>query len=248
MSAAHPRFVLFWEAPMTDTPPPRPEDYKIPSTYRYPRRYAPRDFDEQVAVLRNWWPAIDPDSAWRYRKNLGTTELPHRAEGLFVLVSPHFFRSRETGVRDVLAALREQRRGKFRSYLDGKLDVAHLQQRKRTMEASNRLLIEQGGDLLVVPAQFGARRKGKTTVKHPDPNEFNLDMLSVGCMLLTHPHRFVHDSDLHVNCGGEEVARYAPRSFTHTPYFQFVRGKLRLDSMITDMTFPHDGAATGFLI
>lgn len=181
--------------------------------------------------------------------------MPAHAEGLFCFLSPTFFGSRETGIREMLAALREQRRGRFRNYQDGKLNILHLRVRSKTQRLLSHVSIEQPGDLWVGYAQFGRYRSGKPTVQHPLENEFNLDLLSVGSMLLSHPRRFVHDTDLHANCGGEtfrpDVKRLVGKethkaAFSYTPFFQFQKGKLRFDAYPTETDFPNDGAVTAF--
>jgi hypothetical protein len=108
----------------------------------------------------------------------------------------------------------------------------------------------------VAPAQFGAWRRGKSTVQHPLDNEFNLDLLSVASMILAHPKRFVHDTDLHANCGGETFrprvqqllgAETHKATFSYTPFFQFHKGKLRFDAYPTETEFKPDGAITAFV-
>ncbi len=226
----------------------------IPDVHTYPRRYALRTFDEQVVELRRWFPRLDIDAAWRrVRGPFSEVPVPAHAEGLFCFISPSFFGSRETGIREALAALREQRRGRFRNYHDGRLSPLHLRVRSKTQRLLTHVAIEQPGDLWVGYAQFGGYRRGKPTVQHPLEHEFNLDLLSVASMVLSHPRRFVHDTDLHANCGGEtfrpHVTKLLPReslkqSFLYTPFFQFVRGKLRFDAYPTDTDFRNDGAVT----
>jgi hypothetical protein len=226
-----------------------PQGSAIPSSYRYPRRYAIRQFDSQAAELRNFFPRLDPDPAWRLLKRMHEYPAPPRSEGIFLFINSTFFGRREVGVREVVAALREQRRGRFRSYLDGKFDSAHLRLRTTAMRGLQRVLVSQLGDIWIAYAQFGKCHQGKVYERHLDSvrGEFNLDLLSVSSMILTHPNRFVHDTDLHANCGGDQVAMRPRAGFTNTPFFQYQRGKLRLDVFDTEVPFPHDGAVTAFV-
>jgi hypothetical protein len=229
----------------------------------YPRRHAIRSFESQVEELRRWWPRLEVDAAWRRLKGpFSEAPMPRHAEGLFCFLQPGFFGSRDTGTREVLAALREQRRGRFRSYQDGKIDAAHFRLRTRTERFLMQISIQQRGDIWIGYAQFGKERQGKATVQHPLDDEFNLDVLSVGSMLLTHPRRFVHTTDLHAHCGGERYRPILPlhrngkrttspaevkSTFSHTPFFEFDRGKLRFNALPKELEFPRDGAVTAFI-
>lgn len=63
-----------------------------------------------------------------------------------------------------------------------------------------------GGNLLVVPAQFGFLRRGCSHRRAHElflENEFGLGIVAVVSMLLTHPERIQSRDDLQIHCIGD---------------------------------------------
>jgi len=91
--------------------------------------------------------------------------------------------------------------------------------------------IEQSDhDILVVPAQFGLRHRGRSARRARaafEANEFGLGAFAVGIMILMHPERFTNFKDLCVDCSGDEYAPDGGGDFSDMPYFLLGDGRLR---------------------
>jgi len=138
--------------------------------------------------------------------------LPEHAEGWFVIprwqtMAPSY----EEAVRSLFAIIKQTRGGRFYNYRHAQLGFASLRQEANSVEAWERLAVQQGsGDVLLVPAQFGLRHRGRSAIaanKAFYGNEFGLGVYAIGIMLLTHPERLMHENDLWINCIGDVYDR-----------------------------------------
>ena len=113
-----------------------------------------------------------------------------------------------------------------------------------------KLVEGQEGDILVIPAQFGFRHRGKSVRRARETfydNEFGLSSFTVGTMLLTHPEREVEWEQLHIDCSGDEYSPDADGQFVDAPIFYWVVGELHFSNRWTDDADEQFGSASGFL-
>lgn len=189
------------------------------SKYGYYSGYQkPKSVEGQIDIIRSHWPSLDPDPALRYMREVyPTLKLPGWVEGPFALVRPKNLYchdgslSREFGketnqLAEVLEALRESRDTGVR-FGNSKF-VPHDIHRTKSLHWTwlPRLTKQQPGDILIVPAQFGLRHRGRSIRRAREMfgrNEFGLDAFMVGTMLLTHPERLQHNRDLEIDCAGD---------------------------------------------
>lgn len=129
--------------------------------------------------------------------------------------------------------------------------MRYLQQNKRTVEKLEFLKDQQSGyDILIIPAQFGIRHRGRSVRRIHEilkGNEFGLGPFEVACMLLVHLNRLANQDDLRINCIGAEYIDSANNFVFCVPSFRFSDNKIILDNTWYDNYFEHYGSATGFL-
>ncbi|MBU0624750.1 hypothetical protein KKF05_00220 [Patescibacteria group bacterium] len=105
-------------------------------------------------------------------------------------------------------------------------------------------------DILVVPAQFGLRHRGRSVRRAREvfmANEFGLGAFAIGIMLLTHPEREVQWEQLHVDCAGDEFAPEAGGGFSGAPLFRFSGGGVGFSARWFDDAYEFCGSASAFL-
>ena len=105
-------------------------------------------------------------------------------------------------------------------------------------------------DILVVPAQFGLRHKGRSVRRAREvftANEFGLGAFAIGIMLLTHPEREVQWEQLHVDCAGDEFAPGADGVFSGAPLFHFDVGRVKFRASWYDRARGLYGSASAFV-
>ncbi|MBI4215746.1 MAG: hypothetical protein HY602_03410, partial [Parcubacteria group bacterium] len=106
-------------------------------------------------------------------------------------------------------------------------------------------------DILVVPAQFGLRHKGRSVRRAREvfaANEFGLGTFAIGIMLLTHLEREVQWEQLHIDCAGDEFAPCADGGFSRAPIFCFSDGKVKFNASWVDYVYVYYGSASAFLL
>lgn len=188
--------------------PDRFKDEEVLSLYGYLSGYRiPKNITMQCNILRRFFPELGSAD-----EKLAERPLPHHAEGWFAI--PKWQALAGTygeAVQKVFDALRITRRGKFYNCREGELDSAHLRQSARTTEIFQKVVDEQEKHtILVVPAQFGIRHRGRSVRRAREVflqnefDEFGLGSFEVGIMLLTHPDRLQHYDDLWVDCAGDD--------------------------------------------
>ncbi|MDD5489376.1 MAG: hypothetical protein PHP25_01695 [Candidatus Moranbacteria bacterium] len=219
-------------------------DEQSESSYTYPKSYAVKPITEQIAMLSKLF-GLDGTKALAYAKNL--PELPEGAESYFAI--PRWQAVSKTygkAVEKMLALIAKG--GTLEDWLEGKLDEKHLRQSERTERMFAKFCEQQEGDILVIPAQFGLRHRGKSFRRARetfDDNEFGLGAFAVGCMLLTHPEREQEWEQLHVDCAGDEFAPDADGQFVSAPHFDWSNGKLRFYAGWAHVVHWQFGSASG---
>lgn len=221
---------------------------EMDSNIGYPLGFLPRSITEQVSILRWYFPSLGIADD---RLSQGT--LPLGAEGWFAIPKwQKLARSYNEAVELVIGLISEVHGKKFSNHRDGYLGPKNLQQTKMSHDATARLLAEQKDfDILVVPAQFGLRHRGRSVRRSRavfSANEFGLGVFAVSIMLLTHPDRFINNSDLWVECSGDEYARSdSPSEFIYAPFFGFCDGVLWFGADWIDFPSADYGSASGFI-
>ena len=220
-------------------------DEEVESSYAYPKSYKVKGITEQTNILRQLFPGIGFAD-----EKLAEQPLPPNAEGWFAIpkwqtLAPTYGEA----VEKVLAMIASKR--KFYNYRDGQLGAEYLRQHAKTVKMFQKLGDEQKDhDILVVPAQFGLRHKGRSVRRAREvftANEFGLGAFAIGIMLLTHPEREVQWEQLHVDCAGDEFSPDADGDFSDAPVFHFRGGKVKLDTHFVDSPDDDFGSVSGFL-
>ena len=214
-----------------------PFDYaEIASSYVYPAGYAIALIGEQINALAGIFELSLGSTMEFMEKVFPTLTLPDWAEGWFAIPSvdalaTRFFPNVEDpaaryceAVKVVVAKIAASRR--FYHHHD---DIRRGSYRMNAETATAMALVtaQQKGDVLVIPAQFGIRHRGRSVRQAceamPNP-EFGLGMVAVGSMLLTHPKRLVSLDDLWIDVPGDEYDRCGFRTFESVPFVCFSIG------------------------
>ncbi|MFH1451503.1 MAG: hypothetical protein ABIF89_02775 [bacterium] len=220
----------------------------VESSYAYPEGYMIKGIAEQIETLRRFFPGIICPA-----KTLVSRSMSFRlanTEGWFAI--PRWQKVATTygkAVEIVLGLVNRQRDGKLYKPRRDVLEELHLQQHERTMRMLETLGYQQMDcDILIVAAQFGFRHRGRSVLRAREDfaaNEFGLGAFEVGCMLLTHPERFVSPDDLGIDCAGDECIRVfdAPAS----TFFRLGKNGIVFDASWFICADPRYGSASGFL-
>ncbi len=225
-------------------------DEQVATNYNYPANYRPKPIAEQIEAITKMFD-LDGTAAYAYAKNLeaNNAELPEGAEGWFAL--PRFEAVGNTygdAVEKVLNLIGKSRT--LKNWREGQLHERYLRHSEKTKLAFAKLAEGQVGDILVIPAQFGFRHRGKSVRRARETfydNEFGLGSFAVGCLLLTHPEREVEWEQLHIDCSGDEYSPDADGQFAGAPIFCWNDGKLHFVSYWSINAGKPFGSASGFL-
>ena len=221
-------------------------DEETESSYAYPRDYKVKGITEQTNILRQLFPGIGFAD-----EKIAERPLPPNAEGWFAIpkwetVAPTYGEA----VEKVLAMNASKR--KFTNYCNRQLGVEYLREHVKTVKMFQNLRDEQKDyDILVVPAQFGLRHRGRSVRRAREvfqANEFGLGAFAIGIMLLTHPKREVQWEQVHVDCAGDEFAPDADDVFSSAPFFYFYYDEVEFLARWYASTGEVYGSASAFLI
>jgi hypothetical protein len=197
-------------------------DEEVKSSYGYLSGYKPKGITEQTNRLRELFPGIGYAN-----EKLAEQVLPENVEGWFAI--PRWQKVAQTygeAVQKVLDLIKQTRSGAFQNYRKGELGPTQLRQSAKSVSIFQKLGDEQKEqDILVVPAQFGLRHRGRSVRRAREvmnANECGLGAFAIGIMLLTHPERLKHYDDLWIDCAGDEFAPGAVGVFSGSPYFEFI--------------------------
>jgi hypothetical protein len=233
---------------------------EVESKYGYLSGYTPKGLTEQCNRLRELFPGLgytNLDLLTQIEE--GEVKLPQHAEGWFAIpnvwkteVLARFGGSYSQAVQKVLDTIKQTRNGKFYNCREGQIDEKHLRQSARTKKFFTELSEAQGNpDILIVPAQFGIRHRGRSVRRAREvftSNEFGLGAFAVGIMILTHPLRLQHYDDLWIDCADDEFDDpVSDARFGHAPYFNFNDGKVKFDTNYVDNVNDNYGSASGLV-
>lgn len=231
---------------------------EVRSNHNYPKEYTGlRSIEDRIKSIAKIFD-LDPTNALEYVKSLPA--LPNGAEGWFAfpsvdaLASKYFPDVTDEAekycraiqlILDKIAASRS-----FYNYREGEIDVEHLRNSIRTREAISKIAETQKGDILIVAAQLGLRYRGKSVRQAREifvENEFGLDSLIVGSIVLTDPERLIRWEQLHMDCPGDEFSYEADGRFDYAPIFYFDDDKFGFNARKVGFAYGSCGSASGFL-
>lgn len=237
-------FTVYKEMSVSD----RYKNEELGSTYGYFSGYKPKGITEQINILRQIFPGIGFAD-----EKIVQGELPKGAEGWFAIPKwKNFAPTYGEAVQKVLDAIKKSRDGKFYNYREGKLGENQLRQSARTNGVFKKLGDEQKGhDILMVPAQFGLRHRGRSVRRVREVllgNEFGLGAFAVGIMILTHPERLINYDDLWIDCAGDEFVPDASGKFSDASCFHFEDddGSVKFGTGGVSYAYVRCGSASGF--
>lgn len=219
-------------------------DEEVESSYGYLSGYKPKGITEQTNRLRELFPGIGYAN-----EKLAKASLPENAEGWFAIprwekVAPTYGEA----VQKVLDLIKQTRNGAFYNYREGQLGSNQLRQSTKQVAMFQKLGDEQNGhDILMMPAQFGIRHRGRSVRRAREvmnANECGLGAFAIGIMLLTHPECLQHYDDLWIDCAGDEFAPRADGGFSESPYFEFDGGGVKFDSLDVGLAYGRYGSAS----
>lgn len=224
------------------------KDEEVESNYGYLSGYKPKGLTEQTNRLRELFPGIGYAN-----EKLAEGALPPNAEGWFAIprwekVAPTY----NEAVQKVLDLIKQTRNGKFYNYREGQLGPERLRQTARGQKLWETLGNEQkDNDILVVPAQFGLRHRGRSVRRAREVmqvNEFGLGAFAIGIMILTHPERLMNYDDLYIDCAGDEFDDPdAVVRFGRAPFFHFDDGGVEFDALWFDGASGRYGSASALV-
>lgn len=221
------------------------------SVFTYPKDYRVKGMLEQVDILSGVFGKSFTlrDEQWQLLQQ----PLPPNAEGWFVL--PRWQKLVSTYNEAVIKVLELlASKGNFQNMYAGNFGIKCLRRLPKTAKMMQRLADSQvppfGGDLVVVPCQFGLRHRGRSVRRARVvslENEFGLGIFEVASMLLTHSEREVCWNQLHVDCAGDEVSPDGDGKFCDAPVFSCSYGNVEFDADWYGRALEHYGSATGFI-
>lgn len=222
-------------------------DEEVESEYGYLSGYSPKPFADQIARLKALFPELGDTDL-----ELASQPLPANAEGWFPIPRwEKISRTYHEACLKVFTLIGQTRDGKFYNYREGEIDPRHLRQHERSVAMWKKVGdAQKDRDILVVPAQFGLRHRGRSVRRAREvmnASEFGLGAFAVGIMLLTHPERLMTYDDLWIDCAGDEFAPGADGRFVGAPFFDFIDGRVKFGAI--DFAYARDdyGSASGFL-
>ncbi len=223
------------------------KDEEMESSHGYLPDYKLKGITEQTNRLRELFPGIGYAD-----EKIAEDDLLKHAEGWFAI--PRWEKIADTygeAVRKVFNLIKQTRDGKFYNYREGQTGPKSLRQTVKTATVFQKLGDEQKDhDILVVPAQFGLRHRGRSVRRAHEvfaENEFGLGTFAIGIMILTHPKRLQHYDDLYIDCAGDEFAPHADGFFSLVPVFEFNNGKVEFSAVRVGNAYDYYGSASGFV-
>ncbi len=228
--------------------PDKFKDEERKSNYGYLSGYKPKSITEQTNRLRELFPGIGYAD-----EKIAEGVIPPHAEGWFAIpkwqtVAPTYGEA----VQKVLNAIKATRNGKFHNYREGQLGPERLRQSASSAMAFQKLGdAQKDHDIMVVPAQFGIRHRGRSVRRAREVfilTEFGLGAFANGIIILTHPERLMHYDDLWIDCAGDDFDDTdSDVRFDHAPIFYFGADRVGFDAGSQSDAYGDCGSASGFV-
>lgn len=229
----------------------RYKDEEVASNYGYPKEYRRVDVVPQTNILRVCFSGVGfADQELLAKVDGGKVKLPQGAEHWFAIPRWQLIgKTYNEATAKALVKLGETRN--FTNHLDGALGADRLKRSNRSTAMWKKVGAAQRGDILLVPAQFGRRHRGRSVRRAREvfgETEFGFGAYEVAIMLLTHPERFVAGDDLWVDCAGDEYDLEADAGrFLRAPDFGSGDDRVEFGARWAGFASAYDGAVSGFL-
>ena len=232
--------------------------YQVTSTPAYPQQYkGPKPIEQQIAVIASRF-NLNPDQALEYAEKL--PKLPERAEGWFAIPTVDALvtcagdagNPAENRALAISLVLRRMvvSQGVFHNR-EGEITPEMFRIYPHTQRALDRIVGVQKGDILVVAAQLGMHHRGcsvgRVRERFLAENEFGLDTVAVGSILLTHPERLTQKGYLEMDCPGDKVRSQDTGILSKAPRFSIDAGPIKFGTVHINMRSLHSGSVTAFL-
>ncbi len=223
------------------------KDEEVKSSYGYLSGYKkPKDVIAQTNKLRELFPGIG------FADEQMARPVVANAEGYFAIprwqsIAPTYGEA----VQKVLDQLEKAYKGKFKNWRAGQLGENQLRQSAKSVAFWEQIgEAQKGFDILLVPAQFGIRHRGRSVRRAREvmqADECGLGAFAVGITLLTHTDRLQHYDDLWIDCAGDEYSPDADGDFSDAPLFIFYVDRLRFGTVGVDGAGDNCGSVSAFL-
>lgn len=230
------------------------------SRFYYAEGYlGPNPIVDQIRLIGELF-KLDTGPALLLAKDLPSFAVPSGAEGWFVkpkesaLARDHFPDIEDKRVRHCEATKLALEMLKTRRHLLDTLadDIAPDKFRPNELSAYAMSIIEdeQPGDIVIFPAQFGARYRGHSSrlsleIMNKGNREFGLDVFSIACMALCHDNIFRAVEELGAICAGDEFCQEKDIAFSSMPCLFTFNGLSRLINGLNNSIEPiSDGRLT----
>lgn len=223
---------------------------EISSKYGYLSGYRkPKDVIAQTNKLRELFPGVGFADEQMARPDVAN------AEGYFAIprwqsIAPTYGEA----VQKVFDVLKKAFKGHFKDWREGELGPHQLRQSATSIAFWERVGEQQKGfDILLIPAQFGIRHRGRSVRRAREvmeSNECGLGAFAVGIMLLTHENRLKHHDDLWIDAAGDEFhdPQRSAAPFDRAPYFNFDGGRLEFGTGGSGVASSDCGSASGWVV
>lgn len=223
-----------------------------------PKKYkGPKPIKQQIKKLAKIF-NLDPSSALEYAKHL--PKLPTGAEGWFAIPSLESFRFVDyidytyefSYYRYCLYVCSHISTSRvFCNLRTGQIVLKSIKLQYDTLRVLENMPKKQKGDIWIIAAQFGARHRGRSVSEfqriYSAENEYGLPSFAVGSILLTHPELLSRDSDLTIDCAGDDFSPDGDGQYPAAPAFDFCDGKVRFFVCSRDARGKNSGPASFFV-
>lgn len=223
-----------------------------------PKKYkGPRPINQQINKLARIF-NLDPSYALEYAKHL--PNLPEGAEGWFAIPSPVGLIFVEdiddtygfSYYRQCLYVCSHISTSRvFCNLRAGRINPKSIKPQFDTLRELKKMPKRQKGDFWIIAAQLGARHRGRSISEfqriYSAENEYGLPSFAVGSILLTHPELLVCDSDLTIDCAGDDFSPDGDGKYQAAPAFDFCDGKVRFFVCSRDARGKNSGPASFFV-
>jgi len=219
---------------------------EVESNFGYPLGYKLKSITEQINNLRELFPGIGYAN-----KKLAEGDIPANAEGWFAIprwekIAPTY----NEAIQVILDLIKKTRNNKFYNFC-GQIGPKRLRQTSKTKKMFEEIGNEQKKhDILVIPAQFGLRHRGRSVRRAREvmnANEFAFGTFAIGIMLLTHPKRLRSFEELCIDCAGDEYSPNAKAIFSCAPLFNFCDSKVNFRTSFIEVMSKHYGSVSGIV-
>ncbi len=225
-------------------------DEEVDSSVGYSSNHKPRPVTEQLTTLGEIFPRLNFDHAQRFVETaLPNMQLPSGAEGWFAIVRHEAMASSYAWAIKAVFTLIEGRRV-FYNFRRGETGQEYLRQHERTVRKLREVAEQQPGDILILPAQFGLRHRGRSVRRAREvftSSEFGLGAFASAIMLLTHPEMLSVQESLSFDSSGDEYSPSADGEWDCAPAFFCNDTGLGFSARKSDYVDSSVGPVSGFV-